>query len=194
LAPAERSEQILAAATRRFHDEGYSTASLDDIAADAGVARGLLHHYFGSKRDLYMAVIERAMLVPSSVRIVPDGLTGDFDEVIAVCVDWWLDLVAGAGGLWPGSGDFVAADVDAVLTRARDDLVDRMLDEVPFPPVDRALLRSGLRCFAAFARVATDEWLRTGELDRAQTAALLRTTLVDLVQRSVPVMQDVERD
>ncbi len=168
---------------------------MDVVAADAGVARGLLHHYFGSKRDLFLAVVQREVRVPSSVRIVPDGATGDLEAVLDVCVEWWLELVEVAGGLWPGAGGpagFVDAEVEEVLNAARDDLVERMLAELPFPDVDRTLLRSALRSYAAFARVATDEWIRAGVLTRGQVKALLCTSLSDLARRSVPTMDDAD--
>lgn len=193
--PAERSEQILAVAAVRFRRDGYAGVSMDQVAADAGVARGLVNHYFGSKRELFLAVVQRDVRVPRSVSIVPDGASGDLESIVAVCVKWWLELVEVAGGLWPGSagaGGFQDADVDDALVRARDELVERMIDEVPFPDVDRTLLRSALRCFAASARVATDEWIATGELTRSQAEALLRTSLLDLVQRSVPAMEAAE--
>lgn len=164
---------------------------MEDVASDVGVARGLLHHYFGSKRELFLAVVERQVRIPPTVRIVPDGAIGDLDAVVATCVDWWLDLVEAAGGIWSGAvSGFVDTDVAEVFTVARDELVERMLDEVPFPPADRGLMRSALRCFAAVAGVATNEWLEAGLINRAQVAELLRTSLLDLVQRSVPAMQE----
>jgi AcrR family transcriptional regulator len=51
---AERRRQILHAATGLFLRRPYSQVSISDIAEEAGVARGLLHHYFDSKRDLYL--------------------------------------------------------------------------------------------------------------------------------------------
>ncbi len=48
---------ILAAARRRFADEGYDGASLREIAADAGIDAALISRYFGSKEDLFGEVI-----------------------------------------------------------------------------------------------------------------------------------------
>jgi AcrR family transcriptional regulator len=154
------------------------------------VARGLLHHYFGSKRELYLAVVERQIRVPDSVPLVPEGVSGDLDSVVATCVDLWLDLVEASGGIWSGATTgFVDSDVSTIFASARDALVERMLDEVPFPPADRVLMRSVLRCFAAMAAVATNEWLEDGQLTRAEVAELLTTSLVGLVQVSVPAME-----
>jgi len=54
--PAKRAE-LLAAAARSFATRAFDEVSMDDIAADAGVAKGLLFYYFGSKRRCYLAVI-----------------------------------------------------------------------------------------------------------------------------------------
>ncbi|HEX4902754.1 MAG TPA: helix-turn-helix domain-containing protein, partial [Acidimicrobiales bacterium] len=50
----ERRSQILQAATGLFLRRPYADVSITDIAEAAGVARGLLHHYFESKRALYL--------------------------------------------------------------------------------------------------------------------------------------------
>jgi AcrR family transcriptional regulator len=64
LEPDERKEQIFICAVQLFSQRPYSDVSTSDIAADAGVARGLINHYFGTKRELYLAVIKRALTVP----------------------------------------------------------------------------------------------------------------------------------
>lgn len=55
--PDTRAE-ILAAARSLFAAEGYESISMRRIAAEAGVDPSLIHHYFGSKDDLFMAAIE----------------------------------------------------------------------------------------------------------------------------------------
>ena len=191
LSPDVRREQILAEASTFFADQDYSAVSLEMIAGRAGVTRGLVHHYFGSKRGLFLAVVERAVRVPDDVALIPEGVTGSFEEIVAACVRRWMRVIESAGGLWiaADSGGVGGADADAVLSSARDDLVDRMIDEVPFPEsLDRDLLRSALRCYAAVARVATEEWLVRGTLDRGQTETLLRLELLGLVERIVPAL------
>jgi len=49
-----RREQILTAAAKLFGERPYSAISTTELAEAAGVTRGLLHHYFGTKRDLYL--------------------------------------------------------------------------------------------------------------------------------------------
>jgi AcrR family transcriptional regulator len=56
---AQRREQILDAATEAFARSGFAATSLEDIAAEACVARMILYRHFGSKSELYQAVLDR---------------------------------------------------------------------------------------------------------------------------------------
>jgi AcrR family transcriptional regulator len=57
----ERQTQILTAALRVFATQGLSATKISDIAAEAGVSHGLVPHYFGSKEEIFTAVVERAL-------------------------------------------------------------------------------------------------------------------------------------
>ena len=59
LSPTERRDQILDAANTLFAERGYEGASVEDIATSAGVTRGLVHHYFGGRKEVYLALLER---------------------------------------------------------------------------------------------------------------------------------------
>ena len=54
---------ILDAALRLFRQRPYEEIFTDEIAREAGVANGLLFYYFGDKRGLYMAAVERQVEV-----------------------------------------------------------------------------------------------------------------------------------
>ena len=53
----EREELMLQAAGRAFAARGFHAASMDAIAADAGVSKPMLYRYFGSKEQLYAAYV-----------------------------------------------------------------------------------------------------------------------------------------
>src|SRR6266853_853834 len=58
---AERSRTaILQAAERLFATKGYEATSLTDVGAAAGVSRGTPGYFFGSKAELYQAVLDRS--------------------------------------------------------------------------------------------------------------------------------------
>ena len=62
-------EAILAAARARFGDLGYDRTTIRKIAADAGVDAALVHHFYGSKEQLFAA----AMRLPVNPREVLDA-------------------------------------------------------------------------------------------------------------------------
>ncbi|MBB2165689.1 TetR family transcriptional regulator [Gluconacetobacter sp. 1b LMG 1731] len=53
--------QILRAAEREFGRDGYKGASMAGIAAAAGLPKANIHYYFGTKEDLYRAVLENIL-------------------------------------------------------------------------------------------------------------------------------------
>lgn len=59
--PREQREQlILDVAGQVFARAGYESASMDEIAEEAGVSKPMLYAYFGSKEGLYLAYLELA--------------------------------------------------------------------------------------------------------------------------------------
>ena len=54
-----RREELLRAALRLFAEHGVDGTTIADIAAATGTAHGLVYHYFASKNDLLLAVLER---------------------------------------------------------------------------------------------------------------------------------------
>ncbi len=67
-------EQILAAARARFAESGFDRVSVRAIAADAAVDPALVHHYFGTKRNLFAAALALPVdpeTVLAQVRAVP---------------------------------------------------------------------------------------------------------------------------
>jgi AcrR family transcriptional regulator len=59
--PLRTRSAILDAAATLFAERGYGATSLADVGARAGVSRGAPGYCFGSKADLYRAVLERAI-------------------------------------------------------------------------------------------------------------------------------------
>ncbi|MFI1355459.1 TetR/AcrR family transcriptional regulator [Streptomyces sp. NPDC020898] len=56
-------QRLLAAATRLFAEQGYDRTSVQEIVESAGVTKGALYHYFGSKDDLLHEVYARVLRV-----------------------------------------------------------------------------------------------------------------------------------
>ena len=51
--------EILDIATREFADRGYNGARVDEIATKTRTTKRMIYYYFGSKEQLYIAVLER---------------------------------------------------------------------------------------------------------------------------------------
>ncbi len=56
-----RHQRILQAASHRFARFGYQSASMDDIARDAGVSKGLIYCFYKNKQALYEATLRREL-------------------------------------------------------------------------------------------------------------------------------------
>lgn len=57
----EKREQIIRAAMNEFAVRGYDQASTNTIVKEAGISKGLLFHYFGSKKKLFLFIYEYAI-------------------------------------------------------------------------------------------------------------------------------------
>lgn len=70
-------EAILAAARTAFAERGFDAASIRTIATSAGVDPALVHHYFGSKEELFRATVAIPI---DPAELVPHVLAGGRDE------------------------------------------------------------------------------------------------------------------
>jgi AcrR family transcriptional regulator len=102
LSEDERRAQIVAAATQELAERGYDDASLTRIAARAGVAKGLVWHYFSGKGDLMEATAKMTMAAFSDhitglldlTRPVPDIIRSALRHVAALTVTHRAELIA----------------------------------------------------------------------------------------------------
>lgn len=60
LSPTERREQLLEIGARLFATRTLDELTIELLAEEAGVSRGLLYHYFGSKQEFHRSVCEHA--------------------------------------------------------------------------------------------------------------------------------------
>lgn len=72
---AERRRHLLRVALRLFAEQGYAGTSTKEIARVAGVADGLVFHYFASKEQILTAVMAEHSLLPAVTEIL-SGLSG----------------------------------------------------------------------------------------------------------------------
>ncbi len=83
---------ILAAARARFASAGFGGTTMRAVAADAEVDAALVHHYFGSKDDLFLAALELP-IDPRTVlaSVVDAGPDGAGERLVRTLLSVWDD-------------------------------------------------------------------------------------------------------
>ena len=183
----ERRLQILSAARRLFSERGYSAVSTTEIAAEAGVARGLLNHYFGTKRGLYIEVVREMLRVRPSQE-VPEYVDGTTPlERLNESIDRWLEMISRNRESWLAAvgaeGLGRDPEIEAVLDEAREEATLRLVAVLGLGPAADAPpeLHAVLRAYGGMAEAATREWLERDRWSREQVAAFLKEALPRLI-------------
>jgi AcrR family transcriptional regulator len=173
--------------------------STSDIAREAGVARGLLHHYFGTKRDLYVEVIRAMVRMPSNP--VPLQAPGrGLERVIAEGVDRWLEMLERNRGAWLAAvgaqGLGRDPEVEAILDDARERAADRLVEALGTYEASQAPgeLRAVIRAYSGMVEAASVEWLDRGRFTKQQVRAVLIQGFLSIVHDVLPAVQAATSD
>lgn len=154
-----RRRQILTAAAQVFARAGFEATRIHDIAQQAGVAYGLVYHYFGSKQDLLDTVFDESWAAfADAVEGIAASARPPRDRVRAV-----LDYLFGA---WDVHGDVVRVVVTELGPRLRAGTARE------HPHVSRAL-----RAIAAVFDAARADGSLRPDLDPAALAWLFMGAL-----------------
>ncbi len=129
-APDTRAS-ILAAARTSFADKGFAGTTIRGIAATAGVDGALVHHYFGTKDDLFLAAMElpvdpRQVIGPA----VAGGVDGAGERLLHAFLSLWDD---------PEVAPVLIAFVRSVLQPGGERLLTQGFLPVVLLPVGEAL-------------------------------------------------------
>lgn len=159
MSPESRREQLLELGTALLSTRALDELSIEVLAEEAGISRGLLYHYFGNKQEFHLAVVRRA--VEQLVAITAPRDLEDPLEQLVVSIGAYLDYVvdnhagyvslvrAAAGG---------NEELRAIYEQGRRALVDRIF-EVTGPEGLRAL---GL-VDSPMLRLLVDGWAAMNE-------------------------------
>lgn len=173
-----RREELLAVGRRLFADHAYDELSIDDLADRAGVAKGLLYYYFGSKRGYYTAVIEQAAAElrattttdpgrPPAERLLT-GLTAYLDFV-EQHPEAYRALMAGGIGSDPA--------LRGIVSRERATFVELITAGLTGSGAPAAALRATLEGWLSYIEGVCLDWLEHGDLSRDTVLQLLMQTL-----------------
>jgi AcrR family transcriptional regulator len=196
LAPDERRAQILVVAQRLFSEQPVGTVSMEAIAREAGTTAGLIYHYFGDKHGLYVAVVREMFRGGPPVPEPAAGATTE--ERLDESTSRWLDMVEANRETWLAAlgaeGLGRDPEVELIFDHVREAAVDNLIGVLGIGPARDAasVARAVLRTFGGLAEAATREWLQSGRLSRAQTHALLTSSLLALVNDVLPLVEQAE--
>jgi AcrR family transcriptional regulator len=186
LSAEDRKKQLVKIGLMMLRDKPIHELSIDAIAGEAGISRGLLFHYFPSKRDYYLAVISaagrRLLRVTKPDESLPPEeqlreMLVQFVAFIARRRTAYISFVRGAAG-----GDDFAVEVYDE-TRAR--LTKRVLTYLGNPDVaDEPASTDYLRIHAwlSYTEDLAIEWSGLPEADRPYSADHLVDHSIEALQ------------
>src|SRR4051794_29619147 len=180
----ERREQLLRAGVELLGRRGHDEVSIEEIAEAAGVSKGLLYHYFPTKKDFVLAALARGQ-EDLAERLRPDPEL-DSELQLEVSLDAFLDYVEEHASAYAaifrrgGGGD---PDIAAALDTARGQQMETMLDglaawgDAPISTERTPALETAVQGWTFFVEGAVLRQLEHGGLDRPQLRAMLRSAL-----------------
>ena len=89
----EKQQMIIEAGIREFSAFSYSDANTDRITAACGISKGLLYHYFGTKKGFYLYCLERSLkILTNYTQTTQEGdfytvLFKEIEQKIRLCAD-----------------------------------------------------------------------------------------------------------
>jgi AcrR family transcriptional regulator len=189
----DRREQLLDAGVELLRNRRHEEVSIEEIADAAGVSRGLLYHYFPTKREFIVAALERGQTeLAQQLRPNPE-----LDPVprLDASLDAFLDSVEEHTDAYTaifkrGAGD---SDIATTIAESREQQLRLLLDalgSLEDPAVEIRItptLEAGLQGWLFFCEGAVLRWLEHGGLSRESLRLLLRTVLIGTVSGAATV-------
>jgi AcrR family transcriptional regulator len=78
----QRREMILAAATRHFAERGFHATDVQVLADELGVGKGTIYRTFGNKEDLFLAAVDRVMvLLRAAIDAGRGGISDPLEQI-----------------------------------------------------------------------------------------------------------------
>jgi AcrR family transcriptional regulator len=180
----ERRAQLLALGLDFFSARSYDDVNVDELATAAGVSKGLLYHYFPTKRDFYVATIREA-----SRQLLATTLTSDDAAPIERMRDGldaylaYVDKHAAAYAALLGGGIGSDPEVAGIVEETRATFMERVAhglganDRTP-------KLRVTLRGWIGFVEAAALDWIAHRDVPRGELRDMLVGAFAELVRVS----------
>lgn len=189
MSPASRREQLLGLGVRLLATHSIDEISIELLAEQAGISRGLLYHYFGNKQDFHRAVVRRA--ADELIEVTAPTSHDDPLQQLMLSLGAYVDYVAEN---YQGYVSLVrAASTDEALREiyeaARATLTDRLFEVAGREQLaalgitDSAATRLMVRGWSALTEEVVISWVRSPNgISRDELLQRLAQGLVALVQ------------
>ncbi|NUO46014.1 MAG: TetR/AcrR family transcriptional regulator [Streptomyces sp.] len=196
-----RRAELIAIGRRLFADTSYDALSMDDIARQAHVAKGLIYYYFQSKRGYYLAIIQDS--VADLVTFAASGLQLPQLDRVQRTIDSYLRYAEHNQSAYRtvvSGGVGFDTEVHAIRDGVREAIV-ATIAEGAYGRTDIApLARMGLLAWVCSVEGATLDWIDRPELPRDTMRELLVRTLggslraIEELDPSYPAPDPARRD
>jgi AcrR family transcriptional regulator len=193
----ERRAQLLALGTRLFSSRSYDDISIDDVAAQAGISKGLLYHYFGGKKEFYVEVLRATS--EELRRLTEPDPTLSPGERLRAAVNAHLNYVQENNAVYAAiytSGAAIAREANDILEEHREVVLGYFLRDFGITR-PRPILRAALRAWMAMVEGACLDWIAHPELEREALCELLIAGYAAMLERTValdpPTARTLER-
>ena len=180
-----RRAQLLELGMDLFAGRSYDDIAIDDLAAAAGISKGLLYHYFRGKREFYVESIRA-----SSLRLrrlsEPDPKLPPVARLRAA-IDAHLNYVQEHGPAYAAiyrSGIAVAPEVNDILEEHRAVIARYFLRNLGVAR-PRPVLRAALRAWIAMVEGASLDWIAHPSLPRDQLRELMIAGYVAMLAKAL---------
>lgn len=177
----ERRAQLLALGLDLFSQRAYDAISIDEIALAAGVSKGLLYHYFPTKRDFYAAAIREAsrQLLDCTQ---PDASAPPIQRMYRGLEAYlaYVERRAPAFSALMRGGIGSDPAVAGIVQETRDRFLERLIENVPAGTIGPEL-RVVLRGWIGFVEAASLDWVERREMKRAALRDLCAEVLIQAI-------------
>ena len=134
---AEKQKHIVNAAFMVFGKQGYRKASIADIAKEAGTTKGMITYYFGSKKTLYLFLVEtiNSSLIQTVKERLAPNITDFFErmrivaDIQVTAIKEYPALISFVNSTYYEKDPEVAEDLKQITTVDNAELVRMLMDE-----------------------------------------------------------------
>ncbi|MFC9288226.1 TetR/AcrR family transcriptional regulator [Streptomyces sp. NPDC057052] len=196
-----RRAELISIGRRLFADTSYDALSMDDIARQAHVAKGLIYYYFQSKRGYYLAIIQDS--VADLVSFAASGMELPQVDRVHRTIDGYLRFAehhqAAYRTIVSGGVGF-DTEVHAIRDGVREAIVAAIAEGAYGRSDIPALPRMSLLSWVCSVEGATLDWIGRPELSRETMRDLLVKTLggalraVEELDAAFPAPKPARRD